>query len=68
MQDNDELLERVYGVQRDEPCVHGHFDCAEYERGPCANETYARLLAASERYEGEREAQDAVSRGVWEEA
>jgi hypothetical protein len=41
----DELLERVYGVTRDYPCTHGHFDCAEYEGGPCANETYARLAA-----------------------
>jgi hypothetical protein len=45
MHDNEELLERVYGVERDHPCVHGHFDCAEYEGGPCAPETYAKLLA-----------------------
>jgi hypothetical protein len=43
--DNEELLERVYGRTREDPCIHGHFDCAEYERGPCANEEYARLVA-----------------------
>ena len=43
--DDEELLERVYGVERIYPCVHGHYDCATVERGPCAEETYARLLA-----------------------
>jgi hypothetical protein len=38
------LIEAVYGPEREEPCVHGHFDCARYKRGPCANEEYAREL------------------------
>lgn len=44
--DDQEILAEVYGVERRQPCVHGHFDCATYERGPCANEEYARRLAA----------------------
>ena len=39
------VAEQVYGVERPEPCVHGHFDCATVERGPCANETMAREFA-----------------------
>ncbi len=46
--DDEDVLEEVYGVERNEPCVHGHFDCATVEGGPCANETYARKLAAKE--------------------
>lgn len=45
--EDENLLESVYGVEREEPCVHGHFDCAEYEGGPCANETYARLAGGA---------------------
>ena len=48
-EDDEQLLELVYGVERDYPCTYGHFDCAEYERGPCANEKYAELLAKKER-------------------
>lgn len=48
-EDDEELLDKVYGVEREYPCVHGHFDCAQYERGPCANETYARLLGEKRR-------------------
>lgn len=44
--DDEELLAQVYGVERPAACNHGHLDCAEVEGGPCANETYARLLAA----------------------
>lgn len=44
-QDDEELLERVYGVPRPHPCVNGHFDCATTEGGSCANELYAALLA-----------------------
>jgi hypothetical protein len=27
-----------------EPCVHGHYDCAVYRRGPCRDEEASRLL------------------------
>ena len=54
MEDNEQILEEVYGVARDYPCVHGHFDCAEFEGGPCANETYARKLAEAEARAEER--------------
>lgn len=36
-------VEIVYGVDRPNPCVHGHFDCATVEGGACANETLAKL-------------------------
>lgn len=26
----------------EQPCKHGHFDCALFEGGPCANEEAAR--------------------------
>ena len=46
-----EIADEVYGPdahgrQRDEPCVYGHYDCAYFERGPCANETMSRRMAA----------------------
>jgi hypothetical protein len=47
-EDDEELLDKAYGVCLDRPCVHGHFDCSTFERGPCANERYARLLAAKQ--------------------
>ena len=49
--EDDVLAESVYaGVERDAPCVYGHYDCAEYEYGSCANEQFARLV-------GERKAE-----------
>jgi hypothetical protein len=42
---DERVAARVYGVRRDEPCVYGHFDCATFERGPCANETMSREYA-----------------------
>lgn len=42
-EDDEPLLEQVYGVERSYPCVHGHLDCATVGGGDCANETYARL-------------------------
>lgn len=30
----------------DRPCVHGHFDCAQVDGGPCSAEAFARLASA----------------------
>ncbi len=30
--------ERVSRMRHPYPCVHGHFDCAATERGPCMDE------------------------------
>jgi hypothetical protein len=45
-----DLVERVYGRERPYPCEHGHFDCATFERGPCAGETLDRLIRAQPDY------------------
>lgn len=45
-EDDDALLDEVYGVDRPEPCKHGHLDCSTVEGGACANEEYARRLTA----------------------
>ncbi len=57
------LVDRIYGgeVEREEPCQHGHLDCAVYEGGPCANEQYARLSGVIET-NIEREVDERVQR------
>jgi hypothetical protein len=45
---HQDLVEQVYGREREFPCEHGHFDCAVIERGPCAGEVLDRLIRRRE--------------------